>query len=145
MWEKRNPSTVRGNVYWNSHCRKQHGDSSKKLTTGLLILYSPSIPPLSMHPEKIKHQFRKLHAPQHSQLHYLQQPRHRNNPTAHQQMTGLRRCGIYHTMEYYSAIKKNEILHLQQHGQTQRIFCLMKRHTDKYKYCSIALKTNTNE
>ena len=28
MWEKRNPSTVRGNVNWNSHCRKQHGDNS---------------------------------------------------------------------------------------------------------------------
>ena len=27
----------------------------------------------------------------------------------HQQMTGIRRCSIY-TMEYYSAIKKNEIM-----------------------------------
>ena len=54
MWEKRKPYTVSGNVNWNSHCRKQCGDSSKKLTTVLLILYSPSIPPLSMYPEKIK-------------------------------------------------------------------------------------------
>ena len=60
MWEKRKPYTVSGNVNWNSHCRKQHGDSSKKLTTVLLILYSPSIPPLSMHPEKIKTPIQKV-------------------------------------------------------------------------------------
>ena len=30
---------------------------------------------------------------------------------AHKQTIGLRRCGMYiYTMEYYSAIKKNEIL-----------------------------------
>ena len=37
--------------------------------------------------------------------------------SAHQQIIGLRKCGVYthmhtrtHTMEYYSDIKKNEIL-----------------------------------
>ena len=31
-----------------------------------------------------------------------------------------RRCG---TLEHYSAIKRNETLHLQQHGWTWRILC----------------------
>ena len=40
-----------------------------------------------------------------------QQPRHGNNLNIHQQMKGLRRCGIYiYIMEYYSAIKKNKIM-----------------------------------
>ena len=30
----------------------------------------------------------------------------------------------YIYMEYYSAIKKNEILHVQQHGWTWRALCL---------------------
>ena len=44
----------------------------------------------------------------------FKQPRHENNPSARQQTIGLRRCGVYiiyrYTMEYNSAIKKNEIL-----------------------------------
>ena len=30
-------------------------------------------------------------------------------------------------MEYYSDIKKNEILHLKQHGWTWRVLCLVKK------------------
>ena len=34
-----------------------------------------------------------------------------NNLNVHQQMNGLRRCGIYiYTNEYYSAIKKSKIM-----------------------------------
>ena len=38
--------------------------------------------------------------------------KHENNVNVHRQMNGQRRCGTYIT-EYYSAIKKDEIL--QQH------------------------------
>ena len=45
------------------------------------------------------------------QQHYLQQPARGSKPSAHQEAVGLRRCAPSprHT-EYYSAIKKNEIL-----------------------------------
>ena len=36
------------------------------------------------------------------------------------------RCSVYtqtHTMEYYSTIKKNEILLFAQHGRTERVLC----------------------
>ena len=45
-----------------------------------------------------------------------------SNLSVYQQMNGQRKCGIY-TMEYYSAIKKNENLHLQQHGWTWKALC----------------------
>ena len=35
-------------------------------------------------------------------------------------------CTHIHTMEYYSAIKKNEISHLQKHQWPWRILCLVK-------------------
>ena len=41
MWEKRKPYTVSGNVNWNSHCRKQHGDSSKKINNRTADIIQP--------------------------------------------------------------------------------------------------------
>ena len=35
----------------------------------------------------------------------------------------IKKMWYINTMEYYSAIKKNEILHLQQHGWTWRALC----------------------
>ena len=63
-----------------------------------------------------KNKKEKIHAPQCSEEHYLQQPTRRNNSSAHQQTMGLR-CGIYIYgvcifiyIDYYSVTKKNEIL-----------------------------------
>ena len=57
--------------------------------------------------------FKKIHAPQCSQQHYSQQPRHGNNLNIHQQMNGLR-CGTYvqqnplsHKKEWNKAICSN--------------------------------------
>ena len=41
-----------GNVNWDSHYRRQHGDSLKKL--GIKLLYAPTIPLLGIYPEKTK-------------------------------------------------------------------------------------------
>ena len=68
----------------------------------------PATPLLGIYPTKTF--LKKAHAPTCSLQHYAQWPRHGNNPNAHQQMIGLGRCGIYTQMEYYSAIKKNEIM-----------------------------------
>ena len=44
--------------------------------------------------------------------HYSPQPRHGNNLNVHQQMNGLRRCGIFIQWNTISQKKKNEILPL---------------------------------
>ena len=46
----------------------------------------------------------KIHAPQCSLQHYLQQPRHGSHLNVHPQM----KMWYTYTMEYFSAIKKNE-------------------------------------
>ena len=57
----------------------------------------------------------------------------------HQQMTGIRRCSIY-TMEYYSAIKKNEILPFAAMWMDLENIMLSKvGHTEKNKYYMTAL------
>jgi hypothetical protein len=51
-------------------------------------------------------------APAHPYLlqHYSQYPSYGNSKDAPLLMNGLRKCGIYITMEFYSATKKNETL-----------------------------------
>ena len=91
MWKKGEPSyTVDGNVNWCSHCREQNGGFLKKLKIELPC--DPAIPFLGKHLKK--HEFKKIHAPQHSLQQYLQQPRYGNNLNVHQQMNGWRRCRI---------------------------------------------------
>ena len=55
----------------------------------------------------LKPDFKKIHASQSSQKHYLQQPRHGNNFCPED---GYRRCCVLYIMEYYSATEKNEIM-----------------------------------
>lgn len=43
-----------------------------------------------------------------SQQHYSQEPKHGNGPDVHQQRKGETKERVFHTMEYYSAVKKNE-------------------------------------
>ena len=61
------------------------------------------------------------------------------NPRPHQQTTGLRRCGKY-TMEYYSAIKKNEIMPFATTWMDLKIVILSEvSQTEKDKYNMISL------
>ena len=53
----------------------------KKLTRELL--YDPAIPLLGIYLKKPKHLFKKIHAPQCSQQHYLQLPRYGSNLSVH--------------------------------------------------------------
>ena len=52
--------------------------------------------------------------------HYLQYPGRGAKLNVHQHRMDKEDV-VYYTMEYYSAIKKNEISHLQQHGRTYRL------------------------
>ena len=54
--------------------------------------------------------FKRIHAPQCSLQHYLQQPRHGSNLNVHRQMEWIKKMWYIYTMEYYSATKNNEIM-----------------------------------
>ena len=58
----------------------------------------------------------------------LPQPRYKNNPRAYQQTTGFGKSGVNthtYTQEYYSAIRKKEIV-----GWTQRILSQAEKETN---------------
>ena len=55
--------------------------------------YDPAVALLGIYLDKTF--LEKDNAPACSLQHYSQQPGHGNNPNVHQQMIGLRRCGIY--------------------------------------------------
>ena len=82
--------TVFRNVNWFSHHDKQYRDFSKKLIE--LPNDSEISTPEYIAKKPLKHKFNKIHAPQCSEQHYLQLPRHGNNLKVHQQMNGYRRC-----------------------------------------------------
>ena len=56
----------------------------------LELPHDPAIPLLGLYLKTTKTIFEKIHAPQHSLQHYVQQPRHGSNLSAHEQPTGLR-------------------------------------------------------
>ena len=67
----------------------------------------------------------QTNVPQCSLQHYLQQPTHGGNPSAHQQTTGQRRCSLCmskhthtHKMECSSTIKRMKFCHFQKHRWT---------------------------
>ena len=87
------------------------------------LSYDPAIPLLGIYSEKTN----LKHAPQCSQQHCLQQPRHGSNLNVHRQMNKENVVCIcvcvyiyiyiyIYIQEYYSAIKRMQFCHLQQHG-----------------------------
>ena len=79
VWRKGNPLALLVQPLWKTVWR-----FLKKLK--IELPYDPAIPLLGIYPEKTY--FKKIHVPQCSLQHYLQQPRHGSNLNAHQRMNG---------------------------------------------------------
>ena len=67
---------------------------------------------LSTDPKELKvRTFEQIFECWYSWQHYSQQPKDGNNPSVHQLTKRKTKCSIYiHTIEYYSAIRRNEVL-----------------------------------
>ena len=73
--------------------------------------------------------FERIHVPQHSFQHYLQQPRHGNNLNVHRQMNGYRRCSACILWNITQPLKKMKQCHLQNIEQSSLF--LVPRATSK--------------
>ena len=125
--EKREPSyAIGGNINWCSHMENSMEGPQKSKNRATIWSTNP-IPGHISRKDKNSNSKRYQHPNVHSSTIYNSQDMETTH--AKQQMIGLRRCHIYiyiyiytHThiytykMEYYSVIKKNEILTFAQHG-----------------------------
>ena len=105
--EKRETSdTVGGNVIWQSHYGEQHGGSFKN--PKIELPYDPAIPLLGIYPEKTiipkDTCILMFTAAQFTIARAWKKPQCLSTSNAY------RRCGAIHTMDYYTAIKKDEIM-----------------------------------
>ena len=101
--EKRESScTVDRNVNWYSHCREEYGDSFKKIKNRNTI-WPSKLTTVYMSWENHNS---KIYVLQCSLQNYLQHPGHRSSINVHHEW--IKMWYIY-TMEYYWAIKRNEI------------------------------------
>ena len=104
--EKREPwCTVGGNVNWYSHYGKQYGGSSKKLK--IELPYDPAIPLLGIHPKKTIIQKESCTTVYIAALFTI--ARTWKQPTCPLTDEWIKKMWHTYTMEYYSAIERNEI------------------------------------
>ena len=95
---------VGGNVDLCSHCRKQYGDTSKKLKVD--VPFDPAIPPLGMYQKEPKALIWKNISTPYSLQHYLQSPRYGSSPSYRSIDEWIKQLWDIYTMEFYSAVKR---------------------------------------
>ena len=135
--EKREPSyTVGGNVNWYSHYGEQYGGSLKILK--IELPYDPAIPLLGIYIEKTKLQ-KDTYTPMFIAAIYNSQDMETTLMSIDRGMGKEDVVHIY-TMEYYPAIKKNEIMPFPGTWMDLEIVILSEvSQTEKEKYRMISL------
>ena len=104
--EKKKPSyTVGGNVNWCSHYGEQYGGSLKKLK--IELPYNPAIPLLGIYPEKTIIQKESHTTKSIAALFTI--ARTWKQPKCPSTDEWIKKMWYIYTMEYYLAIKRNEI------------------------------------
>ena len=107
--EKREPSyTVGGNVNWCSHYGKTVWRFLKKLK--IELPYDPAIPLLGMYPEKMKTQIQKDTRTPMFIAALFTIAKAWKQPKCPSTEEWIKKIRYIHTMEYHSAMKKNEIM-----------------------------------
>ena len=107
--EKREPSyTVGGNVNWCSHYGKTVWRFLKKLK--IELPYDPAIPLLGMYPEKMKTQIQKDTRTPMFIAALFTITKAWKQPKCPSTEEWIKKIRYIHTMEYHSAMKKNEIM-----------------------------------
>ena len=106
--EIREPScTVGGNVNWYSHDGEQYGGSLKKEEVKIELPYDPAIPLLGIYPEKTIIQKESCTTMFTATLFTI--ARTWKQPKCPSTDYWIKKMWHIYTMEYYSAIKRNEI------------------------------------
>ena len=146
--ENREPSyTVGGNVNWYSHYGEQYGGSLKKLK--IELPYDPAIPLLGIYPEK--NMIRKDTCTPMFTAVLPTIAKTWKQPKCPLTDEWIKKMWHIYTMEYYSAIKKNEIMPFAAIWMDLEILILSEvSQTDKGKYHMKSLicriyKNDTNE
>ena len=106
--EKGHSNTVGGNVNWYNHYGKQYGVSLKKLKVELP--YDPAIPLLGIYPEKTIIQKESCTTMFTAALFTI--ARTWKQPKCSPTDEWIKKMWLIYTMEYYSAIKRNEMSYL---------------------------------
>ena len=134
--EKREPSyTVGGDVDWCSHYGEQYGDSLKKLE----LPYDPPIPLLGIYPEKMKPLIQNDTCTPMFIAALFTIARTWKQPKCLSTDEWIRKMWYMYKMEYYSAIKKNEIMPLAATWTDLEIIICKWSQTDRERQISWAI------
>ena len=104
--KKESSYTIGGNVNWYNYYGEQYGGSLRKLKQNYHM-----IPLLGILSAESYNNIKKIHSPQWSLLHRLQNPRHGRSLNSTEDW--IKKMYDIYTMRCYSAIVKNEIIPLQ--------------------------------
>ena len=137
IFSKREPSyTVGGNVNWCSHYGKQYGGSSKKLK--IELPYDRAIPLLGIYPDKTIIQKDTCTPMFTAALFTIAETW--KQPKCPSTDEWIKKMWYIYTMEYYSAIKKNEIMPFVAIGMDLEMIILSEvtqKEKDKYHMISL--------
>ena len=93
--------------------------------------------------KKQKLSFERIHAPPCKEQHYIQQPIHGNNPIADQQITSLRRCEIYISIQFSHSVVSDSLRpHGLQHARQASLSSTNSQSLLKLMFIELVMPSN---